>query len=94
MGESWAQLGEPRALMGYFDGYEDVANVDQYVGGEERHPFYLYISAETFPTTATISPGRSAELERLLLQICPAHLYLVILVSEVPGPPPPPGGGT
>ena len=42
-------------------------------------PFYLYFGGATFPDPAVVPAGRFEELENLLLKICPAHLWLVII---------------
>lgn len=44
-------------------------------------PFFLYISAASFPTHASVAASRRAELERLVLKLSPAHLWLVMLVD-------------
>jgi hypothetical protein len=45
-------------------------------------PHFLYWGAETFPVPAEVPAERMAELERLLLQICPAHVWLGLLVTD------------
>lgn len=82
-GEAWAEAGEPRALSGYFLAHASTTNVDQYVGGSERWPYYLYIGGATFPNTVNIPTARRTEFERLVRMLCPAHLWIVLRVVYV-----------
>jgi hypothetical protein len=43
-------------------------------------PYYLYIGGETFPDQASVLASRQNEFEALCLKICPAQLWLGILV--------------
>lgn len=45
------------------------------------HPYFLYIGGETFPEHATLTQSRRNEFETLCLKICPAQLWLGILVD-------------
>lgn len=44
-------------------------------------PFFYYISAETFGELASVDAGRRVELERLVLKISPAHMWVVMRVA-------------
>lgn len=44
-------------------------------------PYYLYISGVTFPAPGVVATARQAEFERLCLRVCPAHIWLGIIVS-------------
>ena len=46
-----------------------------------RWPYFLYWCGETFGEPAEIPAARRGEFERLLLKICPAHLWLVTIVT-------------
>jgi hypothetical protein len=46
-------------------------------------PFFIYISAASFPTLATVAASRRAELERLILKLRPAQQWVVMLVNYV-----------
>lgn len=82
-GEDWAQAGEDRAVAGYFAGYLNERETAVYVGGVEKHPFYLYIGGQTFPDTVTIPVSRRVEFERAVRAICPAQQWLVLRVEYV-----------
>ena len=82
-GEPWAQAGEPRAVAGYFSGYLSEILGTAYVGGVERHPYYMYIGGATFPNTVDIPASRRTEFERLIRSICPEHLWIVLRVRYV-----------
>jgi hypothetical protein len=44
-------------------------------------PYFLYWGGETFPDHATVPATRRAEFEQLLLKLCPAQKWLVLLVD-------------
>lgn len=46
-------------------------------------PYFLYFSGEVFPELAPVDATRLAELEELLLRICPAQQWIVLLVDPV-----------
>lgn len=48
-----------------------------------KFPYFLYWGAEVFPNHASVPSDRKDELERLLLKICPAQQWLVMLVDYV-----------
>ena len=50
----------------------------------EKYPFFIYWCGETFPNNAVVPDDRLLELKRLLLKICPAHLWLVLLTEPPP----------
>lgn len=46
-------------------------------------PYFVYLSAVTFPNKANIDAARRREFETLVLKICPAHCWVVTLVNYV-----------
>jgi hypothetical protein len=46
-------------------------------------PHFIYFGGETFGDRVEVDAARRAELERLVLKICPAHLWIVMLVDYV-----------
>lgn len=48
-----------------------------------KWPFMLYWGGQVFGTPATVPAARRREFERLLLRICPAHLWIVPIVEYV-----------
>ena len=48
---------------------------------ENFWPFFLYIAGDPFPTPGVVSVDRQAELERLLLKICPMHVWIVLITD-------------
>ena len=48
-----------------------------------RYPSFLYWGGATFPDAADVPAARRGEFERLLLKICPTHLWLVTIVHYV-----------
>jgi len=44
-------------------------------------PYFIYIGGETFPDFVTLPANRRAEFERLVLKICPAHIWAGILID-------------
>jgi hypothetical protein len=45
-----------------------------------RWPYFLYFASETFPVPANVPPERRNEFERLLLKLCPAQQWIVLVV--------------
>lgn len=91
-GEALAQCGEPIALCNAF-----LANDPGYLvnlalnsaapppvpADPDTWPFFIYWGGETFGTNAEILSSRRAELERLLLKLCPAHCWIVVMADYV-----------
>lgn len=50
---------------------------------EDAFHYFLYWGAEAFPNRAQVPAERRAELERLVLKLCPAQQWLVMLVDYV-----------
>lgn len=89
-GEPLAQCGETTAQANRF-----LANEPRYLvnlnltpvappaipDDQSLWPFFVYFGAETFGEDAEIVVTRRAEFERLLLRICPAHLWIVTMVT-------------
>lgn len=46
-------------------------------------PYFLYFSGEAFPELAAVDASRIDELKELLLSICPAQQWIVLLVDPV-----------
>ena len=46
-------------------------------------PYFIYIGAENFPDTEIVDTDRRQEFERLLLKLCPAHVWIVMRVDFV-----------
>lgn len=90
--EPLARCGEPTALCNAFLSNEpgylvnerlvDVAPPPIPDGPDPWH-YFLYWGAETFPDHAQVPADRRAELERLVLKLCPAQQWLVMLVDYV-----------
>jgi len=96
-GEPKMQCGNPEAVCGnfiYVTGYALVNKIAKSGSAEEiqdyevptdteTHPYFMYVGAETFPDIAEVESSRKNELERILLEICPAHLWIGLLVEYV-----------
>lgn len=46
-------------------------------------PFFIYLSAASFPTPVNVPASRRAELERLILKLRPTQQWIVMLVNYV-----------
>ena len=89
-GEPLAQCGEPDALCNNF-----LANDPKYLvnldltrrapppvpNDTSKWPFFVYVGGETFGEIVILTDERRAALERLLLRIFPAHVWIVTLVD-------------
>jgi len=51
---------------------------------EYRWRYFCYVGGETFGTEAEVALDRRVELKRLILKYFPAHLWVVLLLSEPP----------
>jgi hypothetical protein len=89
-GEPLAECGEPTALANAFLANEPgyIVNLDltpkappPVPSDPEFWPFFTYWGGETFGDAATVDAARRAELERLLLKLCPSHHWLVVNVD-------------
>lgn len=49
-----------------------------------RYRYFIYWCGQTFGTNAVVPDDRMLELKRLLLKMCPAHLWLVLLTEPPP----------
>lgn len=78
-GEVWAECGNQVAPLGYplVNKVPDTPHVVPGTGWQ----YFLYIGGEVFGTLAQVDPIRRNEFETLCLKICPAHLWLGILVE-------------
>ena len=47
-----------------------------------KWPFFIYFCGATFGTPAQIDMARRAELERLLLKICPTQHWIVLMIVD------------
>jgi hypothetical protein len=50
----------------------------------EKYRYFIYWGGETFGTNAVVPDDRLLELKRLLLKICPAHAWIVLLTEPPP----------
>lgn len=48
-----------------------------------RWPYFLYFAGEDFPDLAPVDAARIDELKELLLRICPAQQWLVLMVDPI-----------
>lgn len=48
-----------------------------------RWPYFLYFAGEVFPELAPVDATRLDELKELLLKICPAQQWLVLLIDPI-----------
>lgn len=46
-------------------------------------PYFIYIGGATFPNTVIIDTDRRQEFERLVLKLCPAHVWIVELIDFI-----------
>lgn len=80
-GEALMECGEATAACGENTGVI-FERVDYPVPSDPNQwPYILYIGGETFPDQAIIASNRIEEFEDLLLKICPAQLWIALLVS-------------
>ena len=74
-------LGGATSTLGYFTSYAPKAKEYPIPNDPSLWPHFLYFGAETFPELAQVPADRRDEFETLLLRICPAHLWLGLLIQ-------------
>lgn len=91
-GEALAECGEPDALCnaflanepGYFVNLALTSAAPPPVPSDSSTwPFFVYWGGETFDDRVEIDETRRGELERLLRQLNPGHLWIVTLIDYV-----------
>lgn len=75
-GESLAECGNYQDFRTEYQNY--IVPIDM-----SKWPYFLYIGAQSINDIAQVDPRRRDEFEVLCLKICPAHLWLGILVEYV-----------
>lgn len=80
-GESVMEAGEAEAICGNFGGF--IFSPRTYIVPDDplKWPYFLYIGGEVFGDMADVLPARKDEFEELCLKICPAQLWLGMLVN-------------
>lgn len=80
-GEVLMRAGEPTALAGGFTGFITVRREYIIPVDEQLWPYFMYVGGEVFGDLAQVSLSRRNEFETLLLKICPAHLWIGVIVE-------------
>jgi hypothetical protein len=80
-GEALAACGEPSALAGNYATFRERRAPYTVPADSDKWPYFLYIGGLPFGELATVTPARQDEFEALCLKICPAHLWLGMLVE-------------
>ena len=84
LGDDWSYLGYEKAILGYREA-PGVISEDriQYPlpSDADLYQYFIYIGAVNFGNFVTISKARRNELERLLLQIVPAQIWIGMLIT-------------
>lgn len=80
-GEAVMEAGNPGAEAGNNSGL--IFNRRNYPipSDPDLWPYIMYIGGETFGDVALVSAGRQEEFEDLCLKICPAHLWIGLLIN-------------
>lgn len=80
-GESWMEAGEPLAVAGNFLGFIESQKSYTIPSNSDYWPYFLYVGGETFGTLASVPTTRQRELETLCLKLCPAQLWIGMLIN-------------
>ena len=80
-GEPAAAAGEPSAECGNFTVFNTALSPYTVPADPLKWPYFLYIGADTIDGVARVPSPRRDEFEALCLKICPAHLWLGIIVE-------------
>lgn len=81
MGEPLAVMGEILAEMGEYSGFIESQKPYTIPNDTGYFPYFIYIGGETFGTLAGIPAERQREFETLCLKLCPAQLWLGLLIN-------------
>ena len=79
--DTLSEFGEPDALVGNFDGISITDKIYEVPTDTIKHHYFVYIAAASFPTLANVDAARRDEFETLLLKICPAQLWIGVMVN-------------
>lgn len=80
-GEAIMEAGESEALAGNFTEFS-TSQVEYFPTADElTWPYYVYIGSSVFGAPAQIAASRRQEFEELCLKICPAHLWIGVIVE-------------
>ncbi len=82
-GEPIMQCGEPLAQCGQFETAVYAQREYTIPSDPSKWPYFLYIGGETFPDLAVLPSSRREEFEDLCLKICPAHVWIGVMVTYV-----------
>ena len=69
------------AYCGNFSGYKNVPRNYTVPDDPAKWPYFIYLGGATFPDVVEIPTTRRDELETLVLTVCPAHLWVGMLVT-------------
>lgn len=80
MGDNVTTMGDETASMGSHSGVQE--SLKEYVVPDDPNtwPFFMYVGGETYPLSAQVQTNRRDEFEDLLLKLCPAQLWIGVLV--------------
>lgn len=82
-GEELAECGEELAECGSFLEFRTDYEAYTVPSDPTYWSYFLYIGAEDINDVAQVDPSRREEFEALCLKICPAHLWLGVIVEYV-----------
>lgn len=80
-GEPWMEAGEPDAEAGAFDIFEWIRHNYRVPSDPDAWRFFAYIGGPDFPGQANVPAARRKEFEAAALKLCPARLWLGLLVN-------------
>lgn len=80
-GPTTTQFGQLAFSQGYPLVNQPTNNIYEIPSDPNTHPYFLYFCDAIYPQPARIPEARRAEFERLLLTICPAHLWLGVIAN-------------
>ena len=84
LGDEWAYLGDENAILGYREapGIITEERVQYSLPTDPtQYQYFIYIGGSQFGQFKTISKARRNELEELLLQITPCHIWIGMLIN-------------
>lgn len=80
-GNPAATCGNPAATCGHHTSFKQIQKNYTVPADPAKWPYFFYIGGQNYPDVASVLVSRKDEFEDLCLKICPAQLWLGVLVK-------------
>ena len=80
-GNPAATCGNPAATCGSYTSFKQIQKNYTVPADAAKWPYFFYIGGQNYPDVASVLVSRKDEFEDLCLKLCPAQLWLGVLVK-------------